>query len=123
MKIIIFLLIISILSIKSSFSQNQKESNLCVGHYYSEEQAKEVIANLKAQYQTKEAWLQRADVIRQGILEGSGLVPFPEKLPLKPRYSDIRKYEGYSVQNVAIESLPGVFVTGSLYFPEKPLRI
>jgi uncharacterized protein len=118
MKIIIFLLIISILSIKSSFSQNQKESNLCVGHYYSEEQAKEVIANLKAQYQTKEAWLQRADVIRQGILEGSGLVPFPEKLPLKPRYSDIRKYEGYSVQNVAIESLPGVFVTGSLYFPE-----
>ena len=115
--LIIFLT--AIIPYKPVSSQNQTESNLCVGHYYSEEQAKEVIANLKAQYQTKEEWLQRADVIRQGILEGSRLVPFPEKLPLKPRYSDIRKYEGYSVQNVAIESLPGVFVTGSLYFPEK----
>ncbi len=115
--LIIFLT--AIIPYKPVSSQNQTESNLCVGHYYTEEQAKEVIANLKAQYQTKEEWLQRADVIRQGILEGSGLVPFPEKLPLKPRYSDIRKYEGYSVQNVAIESLPGVFVTGSLYFPEK----
>ena len=115
--LIIFLT--AIIPYKPVSSQNQTESNLCVGHYYTEEQAKEVIANLKAQYQTKEEWLQRADVIRQGILEGSRLVPFPEKLPLKPRYSDIRKYEGYSVQNVAIESLPGVFVTGSLYFPEK----
>jgi uncharacterized protein len=101
------------------FSQNQIESNLCVGHYYTEEQAKEVIDNLKSQYQTKDEWLQRAEIIRQGILEGAGLVPFPEKTPLKPRYSETRRYNGYSVQNVAIESLPGVFVTGSLYFPEK----
>lgn len=46
------------------------------------------------------------------------MVPFPEKTPLKPRFSKERKYNGYSVKNVAIESLPGVFVTGSLYMPE-----
>lgn len=101
------------------FSQNQNESILCVGHYYTEEEAKEVIENLKLQYQAKDEWLQRAEIIRQGILKGADLIPFPEKTPLKPSYSEMRKYDGYSVQNVAIESLPGVFVTGSLYMPEK----
>jgi uncharacterized protein len=101
------------------FAQSQNEPNLCVGHYYTEEQAKKVIENLKPEYTTKEAWLKRAEIIRQGILEGAGLVTFPKKTPLKPRFSEIRKYAGYSVQNVAIESLPGVFITGSLYLPEK----
>lgn len=101
------------------FSQNQNESNLCVGHYYTEAEAREVLQNLKSEYTTKEEWLQRTEIIRQGILKGAGLVPFPEKTPLKPRYTKIRKHKGYSVQNVAIESLPGVFVTGSLYLPEK----
>ncbi|MBW6536655.1 MAG: acetylxylan esterase [Mariniphaga sp.] len=115
---IVILLVISI-PFNLVFSQNQNESNLCIGHYYTEEQAKNVIENLKLQYQTKDEWLQRAEIIRQGILRGSDLVPFPEKKPLNPRYSATRKYDGYSVQNVAIESLPGVFVTGSLYLPEK----
>lgn len=119
-RILCFLIFLAVsISFKPAFPQNQNESNLCVGHYYTEEQAKEVIDNLKSQYLTKDEWLQRAEIIRQGILEGAGLVPFPEKTPLKPRFSEIRKYEGYSVQNVAIESLPGVFVTGSLYYPEK----
>jgi uncharacterized protein len=122
MKRIFSILILLVVSIHFNlvFSQNQNESNLCVGHYYTEEQAKEVIENLKSQYQTKDEWLQRTEIIRQGILKGADLVPFPEKTPLKPRYTEMRKYEGYSVQNVAIESVPGVFVTGSLYFPEKP---
>ena len=100
------------------FSQEQNNPNLCIGHYYTENEAKEVLEKLKSQYQTKDAWLQRAEIIRQGILEGADLVPFPAKTPLKPRFSEIREYDGYSVQNVAIESLPGVFVTGSLYLPD-----
>jgi len=104
------------------FSQAQNESNLCVGHYYTEDEAREVIQKLKSEYTTGEAWLKRAEIIRQGILEGAGLDPLPEKTPLNPRFSEMRKYKGYSVQNVAIESLPGVFVTGSLYLPEKPKK-
>ena len=115
---IVILLAVSI-HFNPVFSQNQNESNLCVGHFYTEKQAKEVIKKLKSQYKTQEEWLQRAEIIRQGILKGAALVPLPEKTPLNPRYSETRKYDGYSVQNVAIESLPGVFVTGSLYLPEK----
>ncbi len=97
----------------------QSVDNLCVGHYYTEEQAKEVLAELQKMYPNKKLWLERTEIIRKGILEGAGLNPLPEKCPLNPRYTEIRNYKGYSVQNVAFESLPGVFVTGSLYLPKK----
>jgi uncharacterized protein len=100
-------------------SQENRNDNLCVGHYYTESDAQQALEQLKDLYKTKEQWLQRAQIIRNGILQGAGLIPFPEKTPLRPRFTGIRKYDGYSVQNVAIESLPGVFVTGSLYVPEK----
>lgn len=102
-----------------SRSQNNSDPNLCMGQYYTEDQAKAVIQQLKEEYTTREAWLARAEVIREGILKGAGLDPLPARTPLKPRYSEERKYKGYSVVNVAFESLPGVFVTGSLYLPEK----
>lgn len=100
-------------------SQNVTDKNLCVGAYYTEEEGAANLLKLKESYQTKEEWLKRTEIIKMGILEGAGLAPFPEKTPLKPRYTSERKYDGYSVKNVAIESLPGVFVTGSLYLPEK----
>jgi dienelactone hydrolase len=100
-------------------AQNVSDKNLCVGAYYTEAEGAANLLKLKESYQTKEEWLQRAEIIKKGILEGAGLVPFPEKTPLNPRYTNERNYDGYSVKNVAIESLPGVFVTGSLYLPEK----
>jgi dienelactone hydrolase len=113
------ILLIFLFNSLTGATQNKEESNLCVGHYYTEDEAKVVIQQLKEKYQTKEEWLARAETIRAGILKGAGLDPLPAKTPLKPRYSEERKYKGYSVKNVAIESLPGVFVTGSLYLPEK----
>ncbi len=116
-----FYLIIFFLLLTQTYqavSQNNEKDNLCVGHYYTEEQAKEVIEQLKLQYQNKNEWLQRAEIIREGILKGAELKTFPEKTPLKPRFTEVRRYKGYTVQNVAFESLPGVFVTGSLYLPE-----
>jgi cephalosporin-C deacetylase-like acetyl esterase len=42
----------------------------------------------------------------------------PKKCPLNSISLSKRSYNGYTVQNVAFESLPGVFVTGSLYRPK-----
>jgi dienelactone hydrolase len=100
-------------------AQNSSDSNLCVGGYYTEEEGAANLLKLKNGYQTKEQWIERAAIIKQGILEGAGLIPFPEKYPLNPIYTAERKYEGYLVKNVAIETLPGVLLTGSLYLPEK----
>src|SRR5690606_12455455 len=99
-------------------SQKNSSSNLCIGHYYTEEEAKKVIEELKYTYKTKDEWQKRAAIIREGILKGADLYPLPDKSPLNAHYTNERKYDGYSVKNVAIESLPGVFVTVSLYLPE-----
>ncbi|MFW6290617.1 MAG: alpha/beta hydrolase family protein [Mariniphaga sp.] len=115
---IVFTLFLIVFLSGQARTQDQNEELLCVGHYYSEAEAREVLAELKLMNNSKEEWLQRAEIIRNGILQGADLIPFPERCPLKPRYSEKRIYEGYSVVNVAIESLPGVFVTGSLYLPE-----
>jgi uncharacterized protein len=119
MKTLYFLIFCLVFAIYTSVSQESNKKDLCVGHYYTEEEAAQVLQNLKKDYRTEEEWLQRSEIIRKGILQGSELSPLPLKTPLNPRFTEVRKYEGYSVQNVAIESLPGVFVTGSLYLPEK----
>ena len=74
-------------------SQNADNKNLCVGAYYTEEEGAANLLKLRESYQTKEEWLQRTEIIKQGILEGAGLVPFPEKTPLNTRYTAERKYD------------------------------
>lgn len=118
LNFILIILSLTVIQVWPAKSQEQAIPNLCIGHYYIEEEARDVINGLKSQYNSRDEWLQRAGTIKNGILKGAGLVPFPEKKELKPRYTEKRIYEGYSVMNVAIESLPGVFVTGSLYLPE-----
>lgn len=96
---------------------DSSKSMLCQSDYYTEVEAKDVIANLKTQYATAEDWKKRANVIREGILKGAGLEEFPKKCPLNTIIHSKRVYDGYQVENVAFESLPGVYVTGSLYRP------
>jgi len=90
---------------------------LCVGYYWTEAEGKEFLEKQRREYTTAEDWKRRAEKIRNQILKGTGLEKFPEKCPLNPIFGDKRTYEGYQVQNVAFESLPGVYVTGSLYTP------
>jgi len=94
-----------------------KKSLLCVGHYQTEEQAKEQLARFAGSYKTLDEWKIRAKRIREGILQGSGLINPPEKNPLNPIIHSKRTFAGYSVENVAFESLPGFYVTGNLYRP------
>ncbi len=70
-----------------------------------------------AGYTDAAGWQQRAGLIRQGILAGAGLVPLPVRCPLNPRLTAPRAHAGYVAENLAFESLPGFFVTGTLYRP------
>jgi len=100
----------------------EKKPQLCQGNYQSEEAAKEQLAKFAQSYSNREQWEARAAQVREGILRGTELWPLPEKCPLKPIIHSKRKYDGYTVQNVAFESMPGVFVTGNLYRPLKSKR-
>jgi hypothetical protein len=62
-------------------------------------------------------WNTRAGYLREHVLASAGLLPLPEKTPLRPSiFGEIRKAD-YSVSKVYFESLPGFFVTGNLYRP------
>lgn len=63
------------------------------------------------------SWKERSAMLRREILRGEALLPLPERTPLKPIVREVRTLNGYTVQNVAIESTPGYFVTGSVYRP------
>lgn len=90
---------------------------LCRGPYFTEVAGKAALEKFAATYHDKATWEKRANIIRKGILEGAALKQLPENTPLKPIVHSKRIYDGYTVENVAFESLPGFFVTGNLYRP------
>jgi len=96
-------------------NDNDKKPQLCRGHYHSEEAAKEQLAKFARSYSNLGEWQARARRIREGILRGARLIPLPEKCALNSIIHSKREYRGYTVENVAFESLPGFFVTGNLY--------
>ncbi|MEM7374443.1 MAG: metallophosphoesterase [Bacteroidota bacterium] len=99
--------------------ETQAQDNmLCQGGYWSEDEAKQIHDKWSASLHSLKAWEQRAEVIRQGILSGAKLSPMLPKHPLHPRIHGQTFHDGYTVENVSFESLPGVFVTGNLYRPD-----
>ena len=97
-------------------------SLLCQGKYYSEAEGKAALEKFAATYQNRKEWEQRAEMIRNGIRAGANLAGLPTNTPLKPISHSKRTYDGYTVENVAFESLPGLFVTGNLYRPLQPQK-
>ncbi len=68
-------------------------------------------------FASADAWNARAAYLREHVLASAGLLPLPEKTPLRPSvFGEVRRSD-YSVSKVYFESLPGFFVTGNLYRP------
>jgi dienelactone hydrolase len=66
---------------------------------------------------SKEAWRARADALRRQVRVALGLWPWPTRTPLNAVVHGAVTREGYTVERVFFESVPGHFVTGSLYRP------
>ena len=115
--IVALMVSVTISSCKGKKNKESSEPMLCVGDYWTEAQGKEFLNQQKKTYTTANEWENRSKQIRAHILKGAGLEKFPEKCPLNPIIGEKRIYDGYQVQNVAFESLPGVYVTGSVYAP------
>jgi dienelactone hydrolase len=62
-------------------------------------------------------WDKRARDIREHVLVSCGLWPMPEKTPLNAQISGRIERDGYTVENVYIETYPGFFLAGNLYRP------
>ena len=83
------------------------------------EEGQKHLDKLLASYPVLPAWESRKAELRKCMLEQMKLTPLPKKTPLNPIYTPKRKMDGYTVENVAIETIPGVYLCGSLYRPAK----
>lgn len=96
---------------------NPARTDLRQGAYYPEAEGAKRLADTAQTYQTRAAWEKRAALLRKGLRDGMELPERPNFAPLKPIRHSLRQLDGYTVENVAFESLPGFFVTGNLYRP------
>jgi uncharacterized protein len=118
----IFLLLPMVVISLEGVSQAIDTLMLCRGNYFSEEQGKEALQRFASTYQDLQGWEKRAERIRRGIMEGMQLTTTKFTTPLNPIIKNKRNYDGYTVENIAFESLPGFFVTGNLYRPLKTFK-
>ena len=87
------------------------------GGHQSEADGRKQLAGYAATFDNADEWKQRAANIRKQILRGAGLDPLPARPVIEPIIHDRRLYDGYSVESIAIETVPGFFLTGSIYRP------
>src|SRR5690606_38055048 len=85
--------------------------------YQTEAEAKQQLQEFATTWRDKASWEKRAQLIRENILSGLELDPMPAKGDLKPIVHSKKVMDGYTVENVAFESMPGLWVTGNLYRP------
>ncbi|WP_200974902.1 S9 family peptidase [Echinicola sp. 20G] len=90
-------------------------------HKKSSDTGAEQLDYFKTLYQNKAEWEVRKEALKACMIEALGIKDLPEKPTTEPIITKRRNYKGYSVENVAMEVLPGVYTTGSVYRP-KPLK-
>jgi dienelactone hydrolase len=90
---------------------------LCPGAFLTPEQGKSVLAAALTRFPDQASWDAYARHVRERIQQGAGLAPWPARTPLNAVIRDRRVHDGYTVENVTFESVPGSFVTGNLFRP------
>ncbi len=71
----------------------------------------------QTKYATPDAWAARREELRREFLKGARLWPLPRRPRVKAIVHSRREYGDYSVENIALETLPGFYCTGNLYRP------
>ena len=67
--------------------------------------------------ETKADWLAKRDDYREEYLHMLGLSPPPDKTPLEATKTGSLVMDGYTVEMLHYQSIPGLYVTGNLYRP------
>ncbi len=109
---LLFLLIVG-----TSGLQAQKNM-LCQGAYWTEDEAYHKMQEFASTWNDKASWEKRAKKIREVMLAGMQWDKRPKiEGNFHPIINNTRKMNGYIIENIAIESFPGFWITGNLYRP------
>lgn len=95
-----------------------QDTLLCMGHHWSEDEANLKMKEFALTWNDRDSWETKSQAIKKVMLEGMQW----DKMPvIEQNFNIIRNHkrimDGYSVENIAIESFPGFYITGNLYRP------
>lgn len=111
---LVFILFLFSISLHG-FSQ---ENMLCVGNYWTADEANLKLKEFASEWNDVESWEKRASIIKEGIIKGMKLDQMPDiKGNFNAKITNSREFDGYIVENIRIESFPGFYITGNLYRP------
>lgn len=86
------------------------------------EEGIERLNTLMEEYSTLEEWEARKAELKTCLYHTLGVAPLRDKIAGKMTVTPKRKMDGYTVENFALELLPGVYTTGSIYRPSQVKR-
>ncbi|MEM8891238.1 MAG: acetylxylan esterase [Bacteroidota bacterium] len=97
-----------------------QESMLCQGAYWTEDEGNRKLKEFARSWHDQASWEARASKIKSQMKAGMQWDKMPQiKGNFNPIIRKRREMDGYSVENIAIESFPGFYITGNLYRPLK----
>jgi hypothetical protein len=101
--------------------EKDKQYKLSTYEYYrwSVEEGWAELDRIASQYTTVAEWEARRKDLKPCVMEALQLSHLPAAPKNKPIITAQRKMNGYTVENIAIEILPGLWINGSLYKPSK----
>jgi sugar phosphate isomerase/epimerase len=88
-------------------------------HLKTVEEGKAQLELLSSLYHDVVSWEKRKTEMRACMYSALQLSPMPATPASKPIITPVRKMDGYTVENIAFEVLPGVYTAASLYRPSK----
>jgi dienelactone hydrolase len=80
-------------------------------------EGKEQLDSLLQLYPDVADWEARKKMLKECMLEAMDINLFAKRNDLRPIFRSKRQMDGYTIENVAIESIPGYFLCGTLYRP------
>lgn len=105
------------------FAQKQGERKYKLKRYQyfrlSVEEGKDKLEELSARYNDRASWENRKTELQQCISEVLGLNDLPAAPAKSPIITNKRKMNGYIIENIALETMPGLYVCASVYKPLK----
>src|SRR5690554_1859718 len=100
------------------FNGHSQDNMLCVGHYWTEDEANLMMKEFAQTWDDKESWEQRAGKIKEQIIKGMKFDQMPDiNGNFNEKITNTREFDGYIVENIRLESFPGFYITGNIYRP------
>jgi hypothetical protein len=93
------------------------EPALCIGRFLTPEQGAAMLQRRLKLTANLEEWKTYSTLVKKQMLIGAELDPLPRRTPLNPIVRNKRAFDGYTVESIALEIVPGYWASCTLYRP------